>query len=59
MTAADIRTPADLQAVMRSRFPVSEEQAASIATAQTPVWITHATSDPVLPPDFGRTSAEV
>ncbi|PYG01908.1 Predicted peptidase [Georgenia satyanarayanai] len=46
-------------ALIVSGFPVSEEQAASIATARTPVWITHATSDPVLPPDFGRTSAEV
>ena len=45
-------------ALIVSGFAVSEEQAAAIATAQTPVWVTHATSDPVLPPDFGRDSVE-
>ena len=45
-------------ALIVSGFEASEEQAAAIATARTPVWITHATSDPVLPPTFGRTSAE-
>lgn len=44
-------------ALIVSGFPVSEEQAAAIATARTPVWITHATSDPVLPPTFGQESA--
>ncbi|MEW1847736.1 hypothetical protein AB0392_58100 [Nonomuraea angiospora] len=42
----------------RPGFTVSDEQAARIASSRTPIWITHGTSDPVLPLTNGRVSSQ-
>lgn len=43
-------------ALIISGFPVTEAQAATIAGASIPIWIAHATSDPVLPLALGQQS---
>ncbi|TDD73080.1 hypothetical protein E1262_00925 [Jiangella aurantiaca] len=45
-------------ALITAGFGVSPDQAARIAMARTPIWITHGTSDPVLPVANGRTSTQ-
>jgi predicted peptidase len=39
-------------------FRVNADQAARIAKAKTPIWITHGANDPVLPVAFGRDSTQ-
>ncbi|WP_150118342.1 PHB depolymerase family esterase [Cellulomonas sp. B6] len=46
-------------ALIVSGFAVSEEQAAAIAAQPVPVYLTHGTSDPVLPPTFSTTSRDL
>jgi predicted peptidase len=43
-------------ALITGGFRVSQEQAASIATARTPIWITHGLNDHLLPVAYGRDS---
>jgi predicted peptidase len=45
-------------ALITAGFGVRLDQAARIAEAKTPIWITHGTSDPVLPVTNGRNSAQ-
>jgi predicted esterase len=45
-------------ALITAGFRVRPDQAARIAEARTPIWITHGTSDPVLPHTFGRNSTQ-
>ncbi|MEU6786773.1 hypothetical protein ABZ912_46910 [Nonomuraea angiospora] len=44
-------------ALINAGFTAGEDQAARIAATRTPIWITHGTSDPVLPVTNGRTSS--
>ncbi len=44
-------------ALITGGFRVSPDQAARIATARTPVWITHGLNDHLLPVAYGRESA--
>jgi predicted peptidase len=44
--------------LINAGFTVSADQAARIAQTRTPIWITHGTSDPVLPVTNGRTSSQ-
>ncbi|MEO3819785.1 hypothetical protein [Plantactinospora sp. B24E8] len=45
-------------ALINAGFRISPDQAARIARAETPFWITHGTSDPILPVTFGRDTAQ-
>jgi predicted peptidase len=45
-------------ALINAGFTVSPDQAAMIAPTRTPIWITHGTSDPILPVANGRTSSQ-
>ncbi|HEU5157336.1 MAG TPA: dienelactone hydrolase family protein [Streptosporangiaceae bacterium] len=45
-------------ALINAGFTVTDGQAARIAATRTPIWITHGTSDPILPVTNGRTSAQ-
>jgi predicted peptidase len=45
-------------ALINAGFTVTAEQAAQIAATRTPIWITHGTSDPVLPVTNSRTSSQ-
>lgn len=46
-------------ALITAGFPLSAGQAARIAESPVPVWLTHATSDPVLPPTNSTTSRDL
>jgi predicted peptidase len=46
-------------ALINAGFTVTADQAARIAATRTPIWITHGTSDPVLPVTNGRTSSQL
>jgi predicted peptidase len=44
-------------ALITGGFQISPDQATSIATDRTPIWITHGLHDPLLPVAYGRNSA--
>ncbi|MEV8116861.1 hypothetical protein AB0O69_18535 [Streptomyces xiamenensis] len=44
-------------ALITGGFAVDDEQAARIASARTPIWVTHGLNDHLLPVDYGRDSA--
>jgi predicted peptidase len=46
-------------ALINAGFRINPDQAGRIAAARTPFWITHGTSDPVLPVAFGRDTARI
>lgn len=46
-------------ALVNAGFTVTTDQAARIAATRTPIWITHGTSDPVLPVTNGRASSQL
>jgi predicted peptidase len=46
-------------ALINAGFPIRPDQAAQAATTRTPFWVTHGTSDPVLPVTFGRDTTRI